>query len=103
MAGYLEVTVNNLQCGTDPVKVTDMMSNKENTLKEIFPEDYNKLANLMGRQEELLSIIDDLLECYAAVHFDSYPGGNTPLLKRYYLELLEELKAEVLMSLHNTH
>ncbi len=77
-----------------------MMSDKENTLKEIFPEDYNKLANLMGRQDELLSIIDDLLECYAAVHIDSHPGGKTPLLKGYYLELLEELKKEVLQYLN---
>ncbi len=103
MTGYLEVTVNYLQSGTGLIIVTSVMSNKENTLKEIFPEDYSKLSNLMAKHDEFQSIVDDLLECHAALYSDDHPGGKTPLLKGHYLELLEELKVEVLQYLNKTH
>ena len=79
------------------------MSNKENTLKKIFPEDYNKFSNLIENHDEFQSIVDDLLECHAALYSDGHPGGKTPLLKGHYLELLEDLKAEVLQYLNKTH
>ncbi len=79
-----------------------MMRSKENTLKKIFPENYNKLSNLIENHDELQSIVDDLLECHAAIYSDDHPGGKTPLLKEHYLELLEELKAEVLKYLNKT-
>ena len=103
MTGNLEVTVNYLQSGTGLVIVTNMMSNKENTLKKIFPENYSKLSNLMTKHDEFQSIVDDLLECHAALYSDDHPGGKTPLLKEYYLELLEDLKAEVLQYLNKNH
>jgi len=102
MTGCQEVTVRYLQCNTRLITVTNMMSNKENTLKEIFPEDYNKLTKLVGNHDKFHSILDDLLECHAALYSDSHPGGKTPLLTEHYLELLEELKEEVLQYLNKT-
>ena len=103
MTGYLEVTVNYLQCGTILITVTNIMSNKETTLEKIFQEDYIKLSKLMGNHDELKSIVGDLLECHAALYSNGHPGGKTHLLKEHYLELLEDLKEEVLQYLNKIH
>jgi hypothetical protein len=79
------------------------MNNNITILKEIFPEHYNRIYNQLDDNAELQSIIDDLFECHSAINDDDFPGTNSLLLPKYYSELLEELKKEILLHFTKTH